>query len=212
MNSFTDRILINICPSGDDLIAISTYDILHGKSSRFMMMKNELSEILSSDSPTPILDTDLGNYIRVSRNRKEVHFKLTWLRNDFRNDVTGYVLDFDIPVEKLEKALSGRKVHHVEHLSDTQEKARLTFTDSGNVMLNKVCADKLTKHAIRRFFREHFNYGDQERLIIYPDNWIKGFYFQSAYSGYEGSIVRHEDIITGKNGREYRKIFYALHT
>ena len=84
------------------------------------------------------------------------------------------------------------------------------ITESGHHLLHKYCQDKLTKHALRRFFRDHFNYGRDERLVIYPDAWVNGFYFQCDRMN--GGIVRHEDVVMGKDGREYKKVFYALHT
>ena len=68
----------------------------------------------------------------------------------------------------------------------------------------------VSSDALRRFFRDHFNYGRDERLVIYPDSWANGFYFQC--DRLTGGIVRHEDVVKGRNGREYKKVYYAMHT
>ena len=209
MNSFIDRILIKINPSSEEYLSICTYDVLHGKRGGFIIAADLLGRLLTDENP--VLDCDMGSYLYAYRNYSNIHFRLTWLHNDFHNDVTGYVLDFDLPIEKLQKAISGQRVHHVAYLSDEKEKARLVLSDSGNEMLKKIREEKLARHAIRRFLRDHFNYGNQEQIFIYPDSWIKGFYFQTD-NGLEGGIVRHEDVVTGKNGCEYKKVYYAVHT
>lgn len=208
MSNFGDCILVKLVPSEPDFVALSTFDIFHGKSSRFFLRRTDLLALLDSDKP--LLDTDIGSYIQATLYQSKVHFKLTWLRQDFRNDVTGYIHSFDLPVEKLRKVLNGQRVHHVEYITDEKSKAKLVLTDSSHYQIGKICQDKLTRHALRRFFRDHFNYGSDERLLIYPDIWVKGFFFQC--DRLNGGIVRHEDVVTGKDGREYKKVFYALHT
>ena len=106
--------------------------------------------------------------------------------------------------------MAGCKVHHVEYVSDVKPKAKLAFSSESQVLLKEYCQDKLVRHALKRFFRDHFNYGSDEQLAIFPDRWVKGFYFQC--DSLSGGIVRHEDVVTGKDGREYKKIFYAVHT
>jgi len=208
MSNFADCILVKLVPSEPDFVALTTFDIYHGKSMRFLLRKNDLKTLLDDDKP--VLDTDIGSYIQISRYQTKVHFKLTWLHQDFRNDVTGYIHAFDLPTEKLQAVLNGQKAHHVEYVTDGKPKAKLTFTDSSHHYIRKICQDKLEKHAVRRFFRDHFNYGKDEQLIIYPDNWVKGFYFQC--DRLNGGIARHEDFIIGKNGCEYKKVYYAIHT
>ena len=166
MSNFGDCILVKLVPSEPDFVALSTFDFFHGKSSRFFLRKTDLLELLDSDKP--LLDTDIGSYIQATHYQSKVHFKLTWLRQDFRNDVTGYIHSFDLPVEALRKVLNGQKVHHVEYITDEKPKAKLVLTDTSHYQIGKICQDKLTKHALRRFFRDHFNYGPDERLLILP--------------------------------------------
>ena len=210
MGNFADCFLVKLCPE-NDLISLTTYDIFHGKSCRFLMMKSKLEEMLLPDAQ-PILDTDIGSYLQLRRKRNAVQFDLTWLNHSFRNDVQGYVLSFSISFEKIESLLEGRKVHHIECTTNGPAKAELFLTDSCHQVLRGYCKDKLTRHALRRFFRDNLNYGDDETLVIHPDSWVDGFYFQSTCTGYAGGIVRHEGVVTGKDGREYKKVFYAVHT
>lgn len=210
MANFADCILVKLVPSEPYFVALTTFDIYHGKSMRFLLRKQDLENLVNDENANPVLDTDIGSYIQIMRHSAHLHFKLTLLSQDFRNDVTGYVHYFELPIDKINAVLNGRSIHHVEYDMQEKPKAQLAITESGHHQLRKYCQDKLTKHALKKFFRDHFNYGKDERLVIYPDSWVKGFYFQC--DRLNGGIVRHEDIVIGKNGREYRKVFYAVHT
>ena len=210
MSCFADCTLIKLEPSEPSLAAMTTYDIHHGRSTRFMLRQTDLTELVSGENVNIVIDTDIGSYIEIYRRAKHLHFKLTLLHQNYHNDVTGYVRYFELPISKIKALLKGQSVHHVEYDMEEKAKARLMITESGHRQLHEYCQDKLTKHALIKFFRDHFNYGNDERVVIYPDSWVKGFFFQS--DRVEGGIVRHEEVITGKNGKEYKKVFYAIHT
>ena len=210
MSNFAECTLVKLVPSEPYFVALTTFDIYHGRSTRFLLQKKDLENLVNDPDASRILDTDIGSYVEISRRANHLQFKLTLLHQDFRNDVTGYVHYFELPVEKISSLLNGQSIHHVEYARDEKPKATLTITDGGHNLIRQFCQDKLTKNALKRFFRDHFNYGRDERLIIYPDNLVKGFYFECDRMN--GGIVRHEEIIVGRNGHEYPKIYYALHT
>ncbi len=212
MSNLSDLILVKLAPSEPDYVSITTFDNIHGRSLRFLVSRTNLIQLTALEQPDPVIDTDIGSYIQITRMRSNVHFKLTWLHTNSRNDVTGYIHTFSIPIEKVRAVVHGKAIAHLENRTDSKPKASLIFTDSGYNMLHRCCQDKLNRHALRKFFRDNFNYGRDERLIIYPDNWIKGFYFQAAKDSYEGGIVRHEETVSGKDGRKHKKIYYSIHT
>ena len=212
MSNLSELILVKMAPSEPDFVSISIFDIIHGRSLRFLVTKTNLIQLTALDQPDPVIDTDIGSYIQISRMRSTVHFKLTWLHMDSRNEVTGYIHSFSIPIEKVREVVRGQSITHLEKLTDRKPKASLIFTDSGYNMVRRSCQDKLNRHALKKFFRDNFNYGREERLIIYPDNWIRGFYFQSCNDSYAGGIVRHEGTVTGRDGQEHKKVYYAVHT
>ena len=208
MSNFKDVILVKLTPSEPSFIGITTFDIIHGRSMRFLVFKDTLNRLFSGENY--ILDSDIGNYLCMTKKRNSILFRLTLLHPDSRNNVTGYIHEFELPAEKVRAAIQGETVNHIERLSAEKPKAKLVFTDSGNQMLTACCKDKLGRNAIRKFFRDSFNYGKDERFIIYPDTWVKGFYFQS--DSYNGGIVRHEGTVMGRDGQKHRKIYYAVHT
>ena len=209
---FADCILVKLSPSSPHLIALTTYDVFHGASSRFLLLKSDLETLAEDENASSIVDTDIGNYVEISRNGAHLQFRLTLLNRNFRNEVTGYVHDFHLSISNIQATLEGQAVCHVEHTREERSKAQLMIKENSHQMIRKVCQDKLIKHALRKFFRDHFNYGTDELLVIHPDSWIKGFYFHSAYNKFNGGIVLHEDKVKGKNGRMYRKVYYSIHT
>ncbi len=210
MSNFAECTLVKIVPSEPYFAALTTYDINHGRSSRFLLRLNDLATLVTDENANPVLDTDIGSYIEITRRSMHLHFKLTLLHQDYRNNVTGYVQCFELPICKVFDLLCSKSIHHVHYERDGREKAQMSITESGHQQIRSLCRNKLTKHALRRFFRDNFNYGSDELVMIYPDTWVNGFYFQGDWI--TGGIVRHEDIITGKNGREYKKVFFAVHT
>ena len=209
MGNFANCFLVKLCPDGP-FISISTYDIYHGKSHPFLLSKIKLEQVLSYLN-SPVIDMDLNSYLYLSLKKSTVRFTLTLLRQHYRNDVEGYIQSFELSVDQVHTLLNGQKIHHVEYTDTCQGKAELVFSSSGHQKLRQYCQDKLSRHALRRFFRDNFNYGKSEKLTIFPDNWLMGFYFQSS-SGLDGGIVRHETVIKGKDGKQYPKITYAVHT
>jgi len=212
MVNFANVILVKLVPTEPMFIAITTFDVKHRKSSRFLVLKSDLKRLTEPGyDGRVIVDTDIGSYIRIARINSTVHFRLTWLRHNSNNEVSGYVHDFEIPLEKVRAVINLQAVHHVEYPDKERDKARVVLTDSCHQYLNRLRQDKLTRHAIRCFFRDNLNYGRDERLVIYPDSWVNGFYFNSS-SNLEGGIVRHEETVTGKDGRKHKKVYFSVHT
>ena len=210
MSNFAECTLIKLVPSEPHFVALTTYDIHHGRSTRFLLHKKDLASLVNDPDANLILDTDIGSYVEISRRAMHLHFRLVLLHQDYRDNVTGYVKYFELPVDKIQALLNGQSIHHVEHSREEKPKAELIFTDNCHKMIRKVCQDKLTKHALRRFFRDHFNYGRDEQLIIHPDSWVNGFFFQC--DRLSGGIVMHDDVVKGRDGRQYKKVFFSMHT
>ncbi len=212
MSNFSNRIVVKFTPEDSNFIGLTTYDVIHGRSLKFLIFRHYLTRFTDEDMTAPVLDCDIGNFLQISRKKDTISFRLTWLQQDCRGNVNGYVQSFFLPMEKVRAVLDGQTVNHVEYLDAEPSKARLTITEPGNSMIQKIYSDKLNRNALRKFFRDHFNYGRDERFILYPDPWVKGFFFQSASDGFSGGIVRHEDKVIGKNGQLHKKVYYAIHT
>lgn len=209
MNIFDNPVLVTLSDS-EPFVTIQTYDSKHGQSQRFYLHKQTLLRQLGDDAEGNDTEADLLNFCTVARAKDSIRFQLVWLHGNHNDDVYGYQQTVFVPVDKVYKVLSGEKVKQLSHYPVHQEKATIWLSQPAHMAIADM--DKLKKHAIRRFFRDGFCYGRNEKLLIQRDVTIGGFYFYSVISKYEGGIVSHESEIIGKDGKPHRKVFYGLHT
>lgn len=132
MANFAECTLIKLVPFEPYFVALTTFDIFHGRSTRFLIRQKDLTALVSDENANPVLDTDIGSYIQITRQASHLHFKLTLLHQDYRNDVTGYVCYFELPISKINALLNGQSIHHVEYDREGKPKAQLMITESGH--------------------------------------------------------------------------------
>lgn len=205
MSIFQDPILITMS-CNDPLVSLQTYDPKHGWSQRFYLTKQALCSQLD-DAEGSVTECDLLNVCNVASISNGIRFRLYWLQGS--DELYGYQQTFTVPFEAIRALLDG---HHVRYLSYSsyRSKANIYLTPTAQIAIAK--ADKLKHHALRKFFRDNFNYGKDEKLVIQRDEFVNGFYFFSTVSRFEGGIVLHETEVRGKDGKLHRKLYYGLHT
>lgn len=208
MSIFHDPILITLSSSGL-FVALVTYDQMHGRSQRFLLSKDTLSDQFGEHAENNAIETDLHNYCDIAHDRDGIRFKVSWLRR-YNDELKGYQQRFIIPADLVAKALAGETIKYMFHEPIYKDKAPLYFTQNAHEAIAET--DKLKRHAIRRFFRDHFGYGNVEHFVIQSDPFVHGFYFHSMVSEYNGGIALHEDTVIGKDGKPHRRIYYGLHT
>ncbi len=76
MSNFSECTLIKLDPSEPHFVALTTFDIYHGRSTRFLLQKKDLEALVNDPDTTRILDTDIGSYVEMSRRAMHMHFKL----------------------------------------------------------------------------------------------------------------------------------------
>ncbi len=209
MNIFDNPVLVTLSDS-DPFIVLQTYDPKHGNSQRFYLHKQTLLRQLGDDAEGNITEADLLNFCTIANTKDSIRFKMFWLHNHYSDELHGYQQTVFVPVDKVRKALSGERVKHLSHYPAHQEKANIWLSQPAHMVIAEM--DKLKKHAIRKFFRDNFNYSRKEKLLIQRDVTIGGFYFYSVISKYEGGIVPHVIEVIGKDGKPYPKLFFGLHT
>ena len=209
MNIFSNPVLITLTDS-DPFVAIQTYDEKHGHSQHFYLCKQTLRGQLGENAEGVVTEADLLNFCTVARSDDKIRFTFCWLHGTYNDDVCGYQQTVFLPINKVLKVLAGEKVKHLSYSPVYRNKADIYITPPAHKVI--AAADKLKRHAIKRFFRDNFDYGRSEHLVVQSDIWVSGFYFFSTTSKYEGGIVPHEAEVIGKDGKLYRKIFYGLHT
>ena len=162
--SYINTILVTLIPSGQDFIVLQTYDYEHGKSQRFYIHHANLEPLISHQPALPLLDADLSNFLQVYRDRDHLHFKATWLSVNWQNQLTGYIQQFDLPVSWCACVLNGCRLKKAVYVTDEKPKATLRITLEGHREIRRLCADKLTRRALCKFFRDHMNYGADEEI------------------------------------------------
>lgn len=209
MNIYPNAILVTLSFS-DPFVSLQTYDEKHGKSQRFFLRKDALMSQLGDDAEDSVTELDLLNVCTVTRVGNSIRFNILWLHGNYNDDVSGYQQVFFVPVGKAAKVLTREKVKHLSYTPEQMPKASIFFTQTAHKAIAE--ADKLKLHAIRRFFRDNFCYGCDEHLVVQQDEWVKGFYFFSTVSRYEGGICLHDTEVKGKDGKPYPKLYFGLHT
>ena len=211
MSIFNNPILVTLSDS-DPFVQLQTYDEKHGQSQRFYLTKSTFENLLGDDTEVNFTECDLLNYCTVAHVDNSIRFSVCWLHGNYADDVCGYRQTFFVPVDKIAAVLNGKRVKHLSHQPVHQETANIFFTKTAHADIAAAKNNKLKFHAIRRVFRDNFNYGRNEHLVIQRDEFVHGFYFFSTISQYEGGIALHEAEVKGKDGKPHRKVFYGIHT
>ena len=208
MSIYRQPILVNLSDS-NIFVMLQTYDPQNGCSQRFCLSKKTLANQLDHTAEGVTIESDLQNFCSVALVDTDMTFVVYWLHGSGK--LQGYQQSFSVPVSKITQVLSGGSVRHL-HTQDGLSKARLVFQPSACEAIAGIAKDKLKRHALRRFFRDNFNYGQGEELVIERDTWVNGFYFWSSETSFDGGIVLHETTVIGKDNRPHRKLFYSVHT
>ena len=205
-----NAMLVTLTPSSSDFVTLQTYDPIHGRSQRFYVSRPDLTSLCTADMP--LMDTDLNNYLIAYRHNEKISFKVAWLSINSQDEAAGYIQRFALPVSCCIDVLNGKPVCKVIALTDTRSKATIRFTPEGHQEIHRLCADRHTRRALCRFFRDNLNYGDDETINLTRDSWTGGFYFFSPDTGMEGGVILHETEVKGRDGKAHRKVFFGLHT
>ena len=206
MSIFKDPIIVTLS-CNDPLVSLQTYDPKHGWSQRFYLTKQALCSQLDN-AESSVTECDLLNVCNVASINNGIRFRVYWLQG--YDELHGYQQTFIVPFEAIRALLDGHHVRYLSYSSTYRTKANIYLTPTAQIAIAK--ADKLKRHALRKFFRDNFDYGKDEKLVIQRDEFVNGFYFFSTVSRYEGGIVPHETEVKGKDGKLHRKLYYGLHT
>ncbi len=208
MSIFQQPVLVNLSDS-NNCVVLQTYDPKNGRSERFYLSKRTLAGQLDHTAEGVTIESDLQNFCSVALVGTDMTFVVYWLHGS--GDVQGYKQSFSVPASKITQVLSGGSVKYL-HAQDCPSKARLSFRPSAYEAIAGVARDKLKRRALCRFFRDNLDYGQGEKLFIERDTWVRGFYFWSSETPFEGGIVLHETTVVGKDKRPHKKLFYSVHT
>ena len=166
MNIFNNPILITLSDS-DPFVNLQTYDEKHGRSQHFYLRKRTLEEQLGENAEGVVTEADLLNFCTVARSDDNIRLTFCWLHGNYCDDVSGYQQTVFVPVNTVIKALAGERVKHLSYTPVYRDKADIYITPPAHKVI--AAADKMKRHAIRRFFRDNFDYGRKEHLVVQSD-------------------------------------------
>ena len=207
---FATAILVSMRLSGEFMM-ICTTDKIHGRSQRFLTNAARLREWLQHNDGSTLIDNDLNNFIALHRfNEDKVTMRCTWLtlHDSHGNKLHGYQQTVIMPLEKLRHALLGFNTK-VLCDPDTIPQCKISFSESAQELIRKICRDPKGKRALCRSLRESFHWRDAGEVYLVAD-WHMDFYFTTT--GLNGGLCRHERIVRGKDGKAYTAVQYQLHT
>ena len=207
---FATAILVSMHLSGEFLMLITT-DKTHGRSQRFMINAPRLRDWLNHPDGSSLIDCDLNNYLALHRfDDDKVTMRFTWLTlHDSHGDrLHGYQQTLIMPIAELNRALIGFRTKALID-SDVIRQSKLSFSESGQRLIGKICADPKEKRALCKALRDNFHWRDADEVYLVAD-WQRDFYFTTP--GLNGGLCRHESIVRGKDGRAYTAVKYSLHT
>ncbi len=205
---FSHRIAITMTPSEANFITLQTYTPEHGKSQRFLVWKDTVLSLLGGEKSS-VIDCDLNNYLHLRFDGSVMSFKAVWLSVNPRDSVTGRVQRFSVPADMMHRVLSGQTVNHISHTDEPLEKARLVFSKDAQAAIGRYSEDRHTRRALSKFFRDNLNYGRSEKIYVYADSYVNGFYVCSPITGFNGGIVLSKGTVRHYG---FPKQSFSLHT
>ena len=202
------RLMVTLSPAEPNFIALQTYTPNRGKSQRFLMDKAAILSMLNGKSYS-FTDADLNNFVQLRFDGAVMHCKAIWLSVNARDNASGYVQRFAIATSALHKVLSGGVAVFIAHTDEPLPKARLSFTADAHTAIRRYIANKHTRRALSKFFRDNLNYGSDELLKVYSDAFADGFYICSPVTGFNGGIILHKGAVRYYG---FPKVEFSLHT
>ena len=210
MNLFAAAILVCFHLSGE-FLSIHTVDHVHRRSQRFLVNAPKLRMWLKANDGSTFYDHDLSNFLELYRfSEDKVTMRLTWLtiHDSHGHKLHGYQQTMILPLEELRHALIGFRT---KVLVDPEKipQCKLSFSESAQAQIAKICRDPRAKRALCRGLRDSFFWRDAEEVYLVAD-WRDDFYFTT--DGLNGGLCRHDSVVRGKDGKAYGCVKYALHT
>lgn len=203
-NNHQDKTLVKLTPD-DTFIALQTYDVLHGKSSRFYISIAMLKHWLEETSNTTFLDVDLQNTLKMTLTGEEIYTVINWLNVTNQGTVSGFQQTFYIPISLLARALFGEKIRFTVS-RNAESKAHVALSFAGAKRL--LSLSKLERRAFSKAIRDNFRWKNSN--VTLSADFGKDFFFREETMC--GGLCLHEIIVHGKDGADHTGIRYSVHT
>lgn len=197
-------ILIRICC---DLcyLGIKTYSRENGRHSGFLLKRELIEQLLSSDPTTEVLDTDCGSFAVARIWEDLVVFQLYWLGEYSDQVLTGLRQTFTLARSAVEDLLAGGIVTKSFLYQPPARSAKVDHAGASRTIRN-ILPDKRKRRALSKAMRDAFQWPG-EQVVLHYDGGCNFFFTTERTFAICGGLILHEGT---KNG--YPCVYYSVHT
>lgn len=205
-----NSILYKLSKNGE-LIAITTISRRLGSKGRFLIVTENLQKWFEGDRSCSFFDADCGNFLQISdHGGKDLAVRITWLSSYSDGSVSGNIQHFTISRIDLRNLLQWDGLPEMRRLYKPMRRQAKIIMDARCHMSD----NKLVRRAFIKAMRDNFQWGEDERIYLYPD-------YSSGYSFTEyvehvphisGGLIAHWGNLQARNGRTYTKVTFSIHT
>ena len=196
---------------GNALIDLRVTNREYGRR-HVLLIEKRLSEALR-EPQTTVIDKDIYNFVelRYDNEANQLVVTITWLSHHGKDEVTGTTQTLRLDASKVfQFTETGKDTKFV--YDDTEETSpRIQLTDTAHNRVKKILEEG-GKHTLTRFFRNAFRWPLTKEILVYDDPCVEGFGFSENQMGIRGDIIPHTTNTVGRDGNNYPKTVYQIHT
>ena len=179
-----------------------------GKSPhRFYILRSQLQRLAGDSS---VIVRDIHSFAELRRDRNRVTIQFTWMEKlgDLLNGWEQMVvLPYDALMRFVEQSGEDDTVMVWKVISiEDKRRPRITFLSTKN--LKEVLGDKLIRHRLVRYLRDH-SFGGIADEVIFTDESIPYSFFFYEYKG--DQPILHGGLILHRQ-EDLDKAYYSIHT
>ncbi len=211
--TFSQHMIVRLeSVSCGELMVVKTFEPRRGQSGSFYINALRFGGWLNESMPggPSFLDADLNSFLKAYRDTEDrVHFIISWIRVSSKDDATGFVQRFDLPLLFIKSVLlTGDPGKILVTINQDTPKADITLSPSAHCMVRRVSRDKLSRRALSKAMARSF-FWKNSHITLYAD-MNRSFFFRDEKIC--GGLVLHSSTITGKDGLPHEKLEYSIHT
>ena len=178
---------------------------------RFFVSTDNLKDLCTESKTfgfSTFVEQDCWNFLKCQYSHgTSAHFQFVWLSvYSEHHEVKGFIQSFDLPLSVIEHAIAGHTLRAVAHIDEPKEHSAVVLSDAAQKKV--VQLPKKDRRALVKALHRNFVWGKEDTIFLYPD----GSDFLFSADRFSGGLCRHVNMITGKNGMQYQKITYCVHT
>lgn len=201
------RTLVKIKAEGQWLLFRT---VSRGKKSpcTFYVLRSRLERLEDLSDPVVVV-SNFPDFAEFRRNiiRGELQIRFSWM-NSTNDRLTGWTetvtLPYDAFIHFLRSAAEGEQWSVLS--SEKSLSPRLIFCE-GNA-IREVASNKLVRHKLARFLRDHFRWNSGGTLHFYSDYVPYSFFFRETLDGQPGicgGLILHDQ-------EDMKRAYYSVHT